>query len=154
MKKECRSVVVWISLAISGCAAIYTFLFGLFCNLAKRLKTQLGFNFSDRRGERGRGGGKKGREGGEGEEGGEGGEGEGKGGKGDWRGKQKERIKWGCWFGLRKDKTSAPIGAWKGNFPPIKKIMIDQPTNRPTNRRIGGVIGKSSSPKSVWFGVS
>ena len=32
-------------------------------------------------------------------------------------------------------KTSAPIGAWKGNFPPFQEIMSDRPTEWPTGRR-------------------
>ena len=27
-------------------------------------------------------------------------------------------------------RTNAPIGAWKRNFPPSKEIMADRPTNR------------------------
>ena len=30
--------------------------------------------------------------------------------------------------------TSAPIEAWKCNFPTFKEVMTDQPTNRPSKK--------------------
>ena len=38
--------------------------------------------------------------------------------------------------------TSVRIGAWKCNFPPFQKIVTNPPTNRPTDRRTDGLIGK------------
>ena len=32
--------------------------------------------------------------------------------------------------------TSAPIGAWKYNFPPLQEIIIDRPTDRRVHREV------------------
>ena len=36
-----------------------------------------------------------------------------------------------------KAKTSAPIGAWMCNFPPIEDIMTDRPTDQPSDGHTG-----------------
>ena len=41
-----------------------------------------------------------------------------------------------CWFNhSMKNNKSAPIGAWKCNFPRLKEIMTVQPINRQTNQQ-------------------
>ena len=41
-----------------------------------------------------------------------------------------------------KQKTSAPMGAWKCNIPTFEEIMTDRTTKQPTDRRTDRVIGK------------